>query len=101
MRIQLGVVGVRITITFVDVNGTAIDISSATTRQILARMPRTRTLSTFSATFLTDGTDGAIYYDTTSGDFDETGDARIQGRAAGTGFDWYTETAELPVDANA
>ncbi len=66
---QEGIVIIRLTITD---NGSARDISSATVKSIRVKSPA-GIVKNFGATFTTDGTDGKIEYETSSGDLDETG----------------------------
>ena len=65
---------------------TAVDISGATTKQILFTKPSGEVV-TQTAIFNSDGTDGKIYYITVADDIDETGLWQIQSKiiiAAGT-----------------
>jgi len=67
MSIQKGAVGVRFQRTIKDETGAAIDISTATIKQIVFVAPNGVRVAQAS-TFLTDGTDGVHYYDTLAGD---------------------------------
>jgi hypothetical protein len=53
------------------------DLSSYTTKQLIFKKP-SGTILTKTATFLTDGTDGIIYYTSISGDLDEIGAWKLQ-----------------------
>ena len=64
----------RIQITDEDV---AVDLSSATTLQLIFKKPSGETL-TVDAQLYTDGTDGIIYYNTVDGDIDESGVWKLQ-----------------------
>lgn len=55
-----------------------LNISTASSKSIILKKPDGE-LTTFTASFLTDGTDGGIYYDTVSGDLDQSGVYKIQG----------------------
>lgn len=61
-----------LTATVVDDNGDAVDISGATTMTFVLEKPD-GTVTTKTASFLTDGTDGIVKYDTVTDDFDVSG----------------------------
>ena len=72
-------IGVTVRLTIVDdADGSAVDISSATTKQIVFESP-SGTSTTQTASFTTDGTNGQIEYVTTDGDVNEEGEWRVQG----------------------
>jgi len=50
----------------------SVDVSTATSKKMLFKKPSGATL-TVDASFLTDGSDGQIYYDSQVGDLDEAG----------------------------
>ena len=60
-------------VTVKDENGNAIDISTATKKQLIFRRP-TGDLVPKDAQFLTDGSEGKMYYLTTKDDLDMIGD---------------------------
>jgi hypothetical protein len=76
----------------VEEDGSAVDISAATTTVIKMRTPDGRVLSK-SATLTTDGTDGKMRYTLQSGDLDTPGRWRWQGYLAGVGG-WTGHTSE-------
>lgn len=76
-----------------------VDISSATTKQILFTKPSTDTL-TKDASFTTDGSDGLIEYDTLSGDLDESGIWKIQAYLVLSGGSWHSDIAIFKVHGN-
>ncbi len=77
----------------------AVDISGATTKQIKLKKPD-GTVLTKAAVFSTDGTDGKMFYQTISGDIDETGEWLIQGYVVlGTGT-WNTSVHAFRVFEN-
>lgn len=76
-QIRVNSYGVDIIITITE-DGSVVNVSSATTKEILIRKP-SGTLLTNTASLYTDGTDGKIRYISVSGDFDEEGLHRIQG----------------------
>lgn len=97
-EIHVNNVGVRLQATIME-DGAAVDISSASTKEIHIRKAD-GTLLEYAATFLTDGTDGIIYYDTILGDLDTVGTYKIQAKiitAAGT---FYSEVSDFRVYCN-
>lgn len=70
-------VGVRFRALIKDENNTVKDISTVTLKQIKLQKP-SGDIITANATFVTDGTDGYVYYDTIDGDLNEVGLWRIQ-----------------------
>ena len=76
-KVEQGAVGVRFVVEFQE-NGSPVDISAATTRNLCFRAPSGGD-KVLSATFYTDGTDGRIYYDTEAVTLDENGSWRVSG----------------------
>lgn len=70
-------VGTILTITVVDDDGVAVDISGATSKQIVFLKPD-ETVVTKTAVFVSDGSDGKIKYTTIAGDLDIVGLWHIQ-----------------------
>lgn len=60
------------------VEDSAINISSASTKQFIFKKP-SGTLLTVNGSFYTDGTDGILQYTTVSGDLNESGIWKLQG----------------------
>lgn len=98
-EIHKGDIGTKFLITITD-NGVAIDVSAATTKEIHLKSPG-GVLSTKTALFNTDGTDGKIYWTTTaSSDLDEVGTWQIQAHLIiGTG-NWHTSSSDFQVNEN-
>ena len=71
--VQLGDIGIPITLTLTNSAGTVIDVSSADTKDILISPRGGGSTKTNSASFVTNGTDGQLTYSTQSGDLDMTG----------------------------
>jgi len=72
-EIHAGDVGVVLRFRVVDQDGTVLDISTATTKNVLLKPPAAAT-KTFAGAFTSDGTDGLLEYTTTNGeDLDEAG----------------------------
>lgn len=80
-------------------NGTAVDLSSATTLQIIFRKTDGTTV-TKTASFSTDGTDGKIRYQSVAGDFNVAGPWRVQARVVMGGKDLKSSVAEFSVLEN-
>ena len=98
--IQSGDIGTEFLVTIQD-SGSALDISSYTTREMLFREPG-GTLVTKTATFKTDGTDGKITYTSESStDFDSVGTWKIQGHISKASSTFRTEQSEFQVKNNA
>ena len=76
--IHVGDVGIVFTITIVDADSVAVDISGATDKVLFFRKP-SRTRVRQAAEFVTDGTDGQLQYTTVAGDIDEAGSWQVQG----------------------
>lgn len=84
-------------------DGAPVDVSSATTRQIILRRlaPSGTTTRTLTATFTTDGTDGLLQATPDANTIlTPTGPWEIQARVAGTGFDYRTEWGAFQVKGN-
>jgi len=68
-EIHIGDIGTRFLFTIQDCDSeTAVDISSSSSVEINFKKGSGSTLSV-TGSFLTDGTDGKVYYDTVSGDY--------------------------------
>lgn len=78
MAIKYNDIGTTFTITIVDDDSVAVDISGATTVSMIFLKPDQTTI-TKTATFVTDGSDGKIQYETVDGDLDQSGLWHIQG----------------------
>lgn len=77
----------------------AVDISSATTKQMLFKKP-SGTVDTQTTTFTSDGTDGKMYYNLLTADIDETGEWEVQGKVILTGGTYTTEIHKFTVYGN-
>jgi hypothetical protein len=77
-QIHVNDIGTTLIGTVLD-SGIAVDISSASTIQMIIKKPD-QTTSTKTASFNTDGTDGKMKYVTVSGDIDQAGNYKIQGK---------------------
>jgi len=77
----------------------AVDISGATTKQIILKKPSGEKL-TKTAIFVTDGSDGQIAYTTISGDLDEPGGWEIQAKVILASGTWYSDVGNFDVHPN-
>lgn len=78
----------------------AINLSTATTKQLLFRKPN-GTVLTKTASFKTDGTDGYIKYVTVAGDLDTLGIWEFQSYTVIGGEEWYGEVFKFRVLRNS
>lgn len=100
-KIHVGNVGVAFQTTFVDENGTAIDISGASTKQIIASHPDRVTNVYWPGSFITNGVDGGLQYVTnSSGDLPIGGDWRFQGFAIVGTNKWTTDITTVTIYSN-
>jgi hypothetical protein len=72
--VVVGQYGQAISLTVVDRRGNAVDISTYTTITVSLRDPFTLKTLTYSASFITDGTNGQIQFTPATGDIDRSGD---------------------------
>lgn len=93
--IRVGDVGIAFKVTISDCE-TIVDISSASTKQILLYKPD-GTVLTKTASFFTDGTDGILTYSTISGDIDLAGFWRIEAYVVLGASQYYSEIARFRV----
>jgi len=96
-------VGVELVIEFVDEDGVVIDISTASTKQILLRKPGAAAVAK-TGVFDTDGSDGLLKYTTTKVgsvyDLDRAGQWQIQGFAVIGTNEWHTKVNTFEVAGN-
>jgi len=91
-----GDIGTIFRLTITDTDGTAIDVSTATTKYIYFQKPSgVRVQKT--ATFTTDGTDGKIQYTSIAGDIDSVGTWQIQGYVETSLGKFWTEKDSFKV----
>lgn len=99
-EIHEGDVGTAFKITVKDEDDVVIDISSATLKQIWFQKAD-GSVSTKTATLVTDGTDGQMQYITVDDDLDQTGKWKIQGYIEiGSSRKVHTDVSEFKVWAN-
>ena len=80
-KLELDAIGVRLIVELLE-RSTVVPIADATSMNICLRAP-SQADKTLAATFLTDGTDGRIYYDLATGDLDEIGGWKISAQVIG------------------
>jgi len=97
-EIHIGDVSTNLQVTIKE-SGTAIDISAATQTSLLLTKP-SGTLVQWTAAFVTDGSNGQIDYDTSSGDFDEVGLWRLQAYVVSPTWTGYSDVQIVQVHAN-
>ena len=76
-----------------------VDIQAATVKEIIFKKPD-KTVVTQTAEFLTDGSDGIIYYKSVSGDLDTKGTWYIQARVTMPSGTWSSDTSKFKVYVN-
>lgn len=97
-EIHVNDIGTQFIVTVKD-DGAVVDISSATSLVIIFKKPD-QTTSNKTATLYTDGTDGKMTYSTVSGDLNQTGNYKIQGKVTLSGGVYYTSIGSFKVHCN-
>ncbi len=98
-EVHLGDIGTEFRITIVDEDGTAIDISSSSTKTVIFKKPDGTKLEKV-ASFVNSGTDGLLKYVTISGDLDLIGTWKIQAKVILPGGSWYSNFKSFKVYRN-
>lgn len=100
VSMQVGDVGTVIRLTIED-GGSAVDVSSASTKQIILLSPtQGATALTKTASFTTDGTDGRIEYATVAGDIDVPGWWKVQAKVVLSSGTWSSTPVRFRVRSN-
>lgn len=94
-EIHKGDIDTKFLVTVQD-NEAAIDISSASTKEIVFKKPD-GTIDTHAATFENTGTDGQIYYKTVSGDLDAEGTWTLQAKIIMGDGTWHSSVKTFSV----
>jgi len=97
-EVHVGDIGLQFRITISD-SGTVVDLSSATTKQMIFLKPDGSRLVK-DADLYTDGTDGIITYNTTSGDIDVIGRWLLQCYIVIGTNQWHTAKTSFQVYRN-
>lgn len=96
-EIHVGDIGTQFIITVTD--NTAVDISTATTKQFIFKKPDGTKL-TVSASFYSDGTDGKLTYTTVDGDIDIAGTWKLQTLVVISDGTFYSDVTTFKVYSN-
>ena len=98
--IVVGQYGEALQFTIVDKDGNAVDISSySSTKQAFLRDPFTLKPLTYTATFVSDGTNGQIQFTPTlSTDIDRPGTWELQFKLSSASATRYTQIANVEVE---
>ena len=97
-EIHVGDVGTIFRVTIKD-DATVVNVSSATTKQLIFSKPDGTNLVK-TAEFYTTGVDGIIQYTTVSGDLDTEGQWRIQAYVIMPAGSWKSDVAKFVVYTN-
>lgn len=97
-EIHVNDVGTKFLVTVTD-GSSAVDISSATTKQLIIKKPSGTKLTKATA-FTTDGTDGKMQYSIGSDDLDEAGSYKLQGKVVISDGTFYTDIHTFKVHRN-
>lgn len=97
-EIHVGDVGTRFRLTLEDGDGNPVNIATATVKRLDFRKPDGTTLER-AASFLTNGSDGVIYYDTVQGDIDHVGRWMVQPYIEMPGFSGHGAKKQFNVYA--
>jgi hypothetical protein len=97
-EIHLNDVGTRFLATIKD-NGVVVNVSGAPLINFTFKKPDD-SLSVKTATLYTNGTDGKIYYDTVTGDLNQAGLYKLQGKVTLVNGTFYTDIYTFQVYNN-
>ena len=99
-EIHVGDIGTQFIITLKDQDNAVMDISAVITKQIILKKPSGISVIK-TATFVTDGTDGKIYYRAITDDLNESGDWEIQAKViTDDPYTWNSSIGEFLVEDN-
>ena len=94
-----GDTGTVVEVAVKDENGAALDVSTATTKDIILKKPD-GTMLTKAASFTTDGSDGMIEFTSLATDFDKPGDYRLQAYIEMPSGSWHSTRNSFIVEFN-
>jgi hypothetical protein len=97
-EIHVNDIGTRFLATIKD-DGVVVDVSNASVINMIFKKPDDHVVYK-SASLLTDGVDGKIYYDTVAGDLDEAGQYKLQGRVSLPSGTYFTDIYTFQVHCN-
>lgn len=92
-------VGTIFRVTIQDFDGEVVDISPASTMELIFRRPNGSTFSR-DASYYTDGTDGVIQYTSIAGDLNAVGTWKLQAKVTMPSVSWHTEVGSFVVNPN-
>ncbi len=95
----VGQYGESISLTVVDKNGNAVNISTYTTAlQVTLRDPQTLKTLSYSASFVTDGTDGKVRFTPAAGEIDRDGVWEGQIKLSKSTADAFTKVFSVEIE---
>jgi len=97
-QIHVGDIGTTLIGTVLD-DGAVVDISSASSMQMIIKRPDQTTM-TKTASNYTDGTDGKMKYVTVTDDIDQVGNWKIQGKVVIGSATYYSSVSTFKVHCN-
>lgn len=97
-EIHVDDIGTKFSITIKD-GDEIVDISNATSIVLTFKRPDDELIYR-SGVFTTDGTDGKVYYDIVSGDLDEAGYYKLQGKVSSPSGVFHTNIHSFQVHCN-
>tara|TARA_R110000824_G_scaffold249238_1_gene438244 strand:- start:2888 stop:3196 length:309 start_codon:yes stop_codon:yes gene_type:complete len=97
-EIHINDVGTKFLVTVTD-GDSAVDISSASTKQLIFKKPSGAKL-TKATSFVADGTDGKMQYSVAADDLDEAGSYKLQGKVIISDGTFYTDIHTFKVYRN-
>lgn len=98
-EVHVGDIGTIFELTVMD-GASVVDVSTATTKEIVFRKPD-GTTATKTATFTTNGSDGKIRYATVANDLDKHGTWKVQAHIIMPTGEWRSDMSEFTVYTNA
>ena len=97
-EIHINDVGTKFLVTVTD-GATAVNISSASTKQLIFKKPSGAKLIK-ATSFVTDGTNGEMQYSVAADDLDEAGTYKLQGKVIISDGTFYTDIQTFKVHRN-
>lgn len=96
---QVGSHGWNVDLTLKDNLGDPVDLSLVTTKKFVFARPNGEAFEV-SASFITDGSDGQLRYETILGDIDKVGTWKVQVHAISPSFDLWSSSLQFEVKGN-
>lgn len=98
-EIHVGDVGTAFLATVKDQDSAVVDISTATTKQLIFKKPG-GTVVARAATFVTTGADGQMQYVSVADDLDQPGNWQVEGYVVLPAGSWHTDVHRFTVKPN-